>query len=207
MQTKEKRTMESTVLESLAATKHEFPKKAEKNYPSANQSLIYIDVRTPKEFQSVHIPGTRNIPLSELPGYVPELQRLAEEHRLIFVCRTHNRAQQALDYVQAQGITNAAVLDGGVSLWAARETGAKPGHQGMSIEGQVRAITGSLILLGVGLGFLINHWFLLLPALAGIGLIHAGLTDSCLMGNVLSHVPGNRARSFLPAPLQKGGQP
>ncbi len=198
--------MSRTFSQSSPSTQQKPKSQAGKSLASAGQSLMYIDVRTPQEFRSVHIPGTRNIPLLELPQYVSELRTLAEQNRLILVCRTHNRAQQALEYLHDQGITNCAVLDGGITLWAKREQGSSPSHQGISIEGQVRAITGTLILLGTGAGFFISPWFFFLPALAGIGLIHAGLTDSCLMGSLLSHVWSNRARSFLPAPLQKGGQ-
>ena len=66
------------------------------------------------------------------------------------------------------------------------------GKKSISIERQVRIAAGGLVLLGVILGFLINHVFLLLSGFVGAGLILAGITDWCGMGLLLARAPWNR---------------
>ena len=54
------------------------------------------------------------------------------------------------------------------------------------------------------MGFMVHSGFLLIPAIVGIGLLHAGLTDSCLMGMLLSKLPINRIK-HSPSTLAKKG--
>ncbi len=165
---------------------------------------LYIDVRTPQEFEGVHIVGARNIPLPDLHQYVDELKTLSQEHPIRLVCRTQNRVKIAYEYLTNNGVTNCEILDGGITAWVTQGKPAIHGKQGISLEGQVRAVAGGLILLGVALGFTIHNGFFLLPALVGSGLLHAGLTDSCFMGILLSKLPINRIRYSL-SPQQKKG--
>lgn len=153
---------------------------------------LLIDVRTPHEFAEIHIPEARNIPLSDLPRFVDELKGLSQERPLTLICRTHNRVKIAYEYLTYNSIANCRILDGGITDWVNSGKPVIRGRKGMSLEGQVRAIAGSLIVLGVGLGLSLHAWFFLIPVLVGIGLIHAGLTDSCLMGMLLSKLPMNR---------------
>ena len=51
---------------------------------------------------------------------------------------------------------------------------------------------GSLVVVGVILGAVVSPWYLLLPGAVGAGLVHAGLTDSCLMAILLAKLPFNR---------------
>ena len=169
-----------------------------------DQTPLYIDVRTPHEFESVHISGARNIPLPDLHAYVDELKTLSQERTVMLVCRTQNRVKIAYEYLTNNGLTNCGILDGGITAWVDQGKPVIKGQQGISLEGQVRAIAGGVILLGVALGFLIHSGFFLLPALVGAGLLHAGLTDSCLMGMVLSKLPMNRIKNSPSTPAKKG---
>jgi rhodanese-related sulfurtransferase len=167
-----------------------------KRPPSASSSLgatpVLIDVRTPKEFEEVRIPEARNIPLSDLHKFLDELKVLSQERPLTLICRTQNRVKIAYDYLTNNGVSNCRILEGGITGWVNSGKPVVRGRKSISLEGQVRAIAGSLVVLGVGLGISISAWFLLIPALVGIGLIHAGLTDSCLMGMLLAKLPMNR---------------
>ena len=165
---------------------------------------IYIDVRTPQEFESVHIAGARNIPLPDIHHYVDELKTLSQEHPLRLMCRTQNRGKIAYEYLTNHGITNCQILEGGITGWIAQGKPVIKGQQGISLEGQVRAIAGGLILLGVVLGFTVHSGFFVLPALIGVGLLHAGLTDSCLMGMLLSKLPMNRIENSRQPQEKKG---
>ena len=156
------------------------------------ENFLYIDVRTPQEFEGMHISGARNIPLPDLHKYVDELRALSQERPIMLVCRTQNRVKIAYEYLTNNGLTNCEILEGGITAWVDQGKPVIKGQQRISLEGQVRAIAGGLILLGVGLGFTVQSGFFLLPAIVGAGLLHAGLTDSCLMGMLLTKLPMNR---------------
>jgi len=169
------------------------------------EDFLYIDVRTPQEFEGVHISGARNIPLPDLHAYVDELKTLSHERSIMLVCRTQNRVKIAYEYLTNNGLTNCEILDGGITAWVDQGKPVVKGQQRISLEGQVRAIAGGLILLGVGLGFTVHSGFFLLPAIVGAGLLHAGLTDSCLMGMLLSRLPMNRLGGSHSESGKKGG--
>jgi hypothetical protein len=62
----------------------------------------------------------------------------------------------------------------------------------MSIERQVRIAAGALVTLGTGLGAFLHPLFLLISGFVGIGLVVAGITDTCAMGLLLARMPWNR---------------
>jgi rhodanese-related sulfurtransferase len=165
---------------------------------------VYIDVRTPQEFEGVHIAGARNIPLPDLHTYVDELKTLSQEHPIMLVCRTQNRVKIAYEYLTNNGLKNCEILDGGITAWVDQGKPVIKGQQRISLEGQVRAIAGGVILIGAGLGFTVHSGFFLLPAIVGAGLLHAGLTDSCLMGMLLAKLPMNRIPNSRPSNGKKG---
>jgi len=158
-------------------------------------SLLFIDVRTPSEFEEAHIPESRNIPLADVPKFLPELREAAKSQTLVLLCRTHNRVQMAHDHLVKNGITNCRMLDGGMTKWIADGNAVIRGRKGYSLERQTRLIAGLLVMVGIGLGITLSPWFLLIPAAAGVGLFHAGLTDSCLMGLMLGRLPFNRQKN------------
>ena len=169
------------------------------------KDFLYIDVRTPQEFEGVHISGARNIPLPDLHTYVDELKTLSHQRPIILVCRTQNRVKIAYEYLTNNGLTNCEILEGGITTWVDQGKPVVRGQQRISLEGQVRAIAGGLILIGLALGFTVHSGFFLLPAIVGAGLLHAGLTDSCLMGMLLSRLPMNRLEGSHSEIVRKGG--
>lgn len=169
--------------------------------PLSLSDPIYIDVRTPQEFEGMHISGSRNIPLPDLLTYVDELQTLSREHPIRLLCRTQNRVKIAYEYLTNHGLTNCEILEGGITAWVNQGKPVVRGQQRISLEGQVRAIAGGLTLVGVALGFTVHSGFFFLPAMVGAGLLHAGLTDSCLMGMLLTKLPMNRIKN---SPQKKG---
>lgn len=70
-----------------------------------------IDVRTPAEFESVHI---YNMPLDQLPEHQQELGCVVQVP-IILVCRSGKRAEQALHMLQQTDLPQLHVLVGGIS--------------------------------------------------------------------------------------------
>ncbi len=61
----------------------------------------------------------------------------------------------------------------------------------ISLERQVRIVAGSLVVIGVVLGYFVHPWFVGLSAFVGAGLVFAGITDFCGMGLLLAKFPWN----------------
>jgi rhodanese-related sulfurtransferase len=75
-----------------------------------------LDVRSPAEFESVHIPGAYNVPLDTLGEHAEDIQRHVEE-LVVLVCRSGMRASQAEQRLAAAGMGNVRVLEGGMMAW------------------------------------------------------------------------------------------
>lgn len=73
-----------------------------------------IDVRTAVEHAAGRIPGSRHIPLSEIPSVAPELER---ERPVVLYCRVGNRSGPAADAFMASG-WDAHSIEGGLVAWA-----------------------------------------------------------------------------------------
>jgi len=154
--------------------------------------VTLIDVRTPAEFESSHIPGSYNVPLDQLPDHRDELRnRLTGA--AVLVCRSGTRARQAEQLLRAVDLSALHVLDGGITAWEQAGLPVNRGHQPWGMERQVRGIAGGLVLTGV-LGSVIA-WSPLkwLAAFVGGGLLFSALTDTCGMAALLARLPWNRA--------------
>ena len=76
-----------------------------------------IDVREPEEFQSEHIVGAINLPLSRLDLLASGVAG-APHQPLVLVCRSGNRSRSACEYLTALGHSDLANLQGGTMTWA-----------------------------------------------------------------------------------------
>lgn len=82
-----------------------------------------LDVRQPKEYQQGHIPGSRLIPLGDLPGRVSELDR---QKPLIVYCAVGGRSKAAAQYLAGQGFVEVYNLTGGIKAWSGDKVGGEP---------------------------------------------------------------------------------
>ena len=152
--------------------------------------VTLVDVRSPAEFQSVHIPGSDNVPLDQLAEHRAEFRGIGSP--IVLVCRSGMRARQAEQSLQEADIPRLHVLDGGVSAWESAGLTVTRGRQAWSIERQVRAIAGGLVLLGALGSVLLWQPLVYLSMFVGAGLLFAGVTDTCGMGLMLARMPWNR---------------
>ena len=79
---------------------------------------VVIDVRGQDEFDGPlgHIPGARNIVLSELWSELHSLSEL-KETPLVFVCKTDKRSAKAAQLLRDAGFQQISVLRGGMEGW------------------------------------------------------------------------------------------
>jgi rhodanese-related sulfurtransferase len=157
----------------------------------SGRSLTLIDVRTPSEYRSLHIPGSRSIPLDQLDASsVKSLE--ASDGRIVLVCHSGRRAEMACEKLVNSGLGNLTVLAGGVTAWEKAGLPVNRGKKAISLERQVRIAAGFLVLCGVVLGGVLHPYFYALSAFVGAGLVFAGITDTCGMAMFLSKMPWNR---------------
>lgn len=157
------------------------------------QPFKIIDVRSPAEFESSHIPGAYNVPLDTLGEHREEIRTHLEEP-VVLVCRSGMRAQQAERALAEVGMSNVHVLGGGMSAWERAGGTVRRGRERWDIERQVRLVAGALV-LGAVLGSAVFRPAKWLAAGVGAGLAFAALRNSCLMGTVLARLPYNRGAS------------
>ena len=153
--------------------------------------LRLLDVRTPGEYESVHIRGAYNVPLDTLGEHGAEI-RVHVEEPIVLICQSGQRAMKAEAALKESGMPNLHVLDGGMSAWLQAGLPVERGAERLSLERQVRIVAGGLAAAGGVLALAVNPLFALLPAAIGSGLVFAGVTNTCGLGMVLSRLPYNR---------------
>ncbi|MFJ3975282.1 rhodanese-like domain-containing protein [Streptomyces sp. NPDC090021] len=165
--------------------------------PTALQQLIdsgrgprVLDVRTPGEFRTVHIPGAYNVPLDTLREHRAELLTHLDED-VVLVCRSGARAAQAEQALAEAGLPNLRVLDGGMMAWEAAGAPVNRGEARWDLERQVRLIAGSIVVVTGVVGVFVPGAHLIGTAI-GAGLTFAALSNTCAMGMMLAKLPYNR---------------
>ena len=146
-----------------------------------------VDIREPDEHAREQIPGAINVPVSrlcELPvGPV------------VFHCKSGMRTTaNTAALINAADGAPSHIVDGGSDAWRAaglptRVDAAQP----LEIMRQVQIAAGSLILIGILLGFLVAPAFFGVSAFVGAGLTIAGATGWCGMARLLRIMPWNRS--------------
>lgn len=153
-----------------------------------------VDVRTPGEYASGHIPGAHNVPLDRLREAVSALRVAAQRAPLAVVCASGNRSDSASRTLADAGVT-ASSVSGGTVEWT--QAGHAVDHaEGAGarwpMERQVRLAAGSLVLAGLAVGLARPRARLLSAAIGG-GLVFSAVTGTCGLATVLGKLPHNRA--------------
>lgn len=144
------------------------------------------------EFTEVHVPQARNVPLDEL---TPGLLQLPKDQPVYLVCKSGQRATKAAEKLAQEGFLQPIVIAGGIQSWIDADFPAAHNGAGtISLERQVRIAAGTLVFVGVVLGWFVQRGFYGLSAFVGAGLVFAGITDYCGMGLLLAKMPWNRRK-------------
>ncbi|MFC9427177.1 rhodanese-like domain-containing protein [Streptomyces sp. NPDC056987] len=158
--------------------------------------LTVVDVRTPGEYATGHLPGAHNVPLDHLDTALPALKTAAGRGDLLIVCASGARSATACLRLADQGIT-AATLAGGTTAWTqlGHDTHRPAGTRTpWAMERQVRLTAGLLVLAGLAAG---RNWGRARWLSAGVagGLVVSAVTDTCGMAAVLARLPHNQPRA------------
>ena len=87
-----------------------------KQWQDAGKSFVFIDVREPHEFQICRIPGTKLIPLGEVPKRTAEIDPTAEI--VVLHCKSGMRSGKAADFLRQSGYKNILNMKGGILAWS-----------------------------------------------------------------------------------------
>jgi rhodanese-related sulfurtransferase len=89
------------------------------------QGALLLDVRTPAEYASGHVPGAMNLPYDELTTRIQEID--ARHGDLVVVyCEKGPRASKAIATLVGAGFSSVRPLAGHMSAW--RSSGASIEH-------------------------------------------------------------------------------
>ncbi|WP_027661293.1 rhodanese-like domain-containing protein [Salinispora fenicalii] len=152
-----------------------------------------LDVRTPAEFDTAHIPGAYNVPLDQLKEHRAELRSHLDED-VVLICHSGTRATQARRTLAGIGLPNVKVLTGGMVAWRRSVGPVTEGTPRWDLERQVRLVAGVIVLASVVASLFVPgaEW---IAGLIGAGLTAAALTNTCALGMLLSKLPYNRNAS------------
>jgi rhodanese-related sulfurtransferase len=108
-------TVAPAATEAVAAEYHKITPEEAKARMDSGDEVTIVDVRTPAEYKSGHIPGAINVPnediLDEMPDELPDLNA-----ELLVYCRSGRRSSDAAHKLVAMGYAN--VYDfGGIIDW------------------------------------------------------------------------------------------
>lgn len=162
-------------------------------------NIDVIDVRTPVEFRASRASIARNAPLDSLdPSAIMHSRRDMMHEPLYVMCRGGNRSSKACQKFVDAGFSNVVNVEGGLDAWERAGLTMAGNPQVISLERQVRIAAGSLILIGIALGYFVHPYFIGVSAFVGAGLVFAGITNTCGMGLLLANMPWNQSHDQTP---------
>lgn len=154
------------------------------------QGAVLVDIREADEHAREKIPGASHKPLSAIDA--ADFSDV-EGKIAIFHCRSGARTQGNAARLSAAAACDAYVLEGGIDAWKKAGLPVKLDRkQPIDLMRQVQIATGSLVVVGAVLGFLVAPAFYVLSAFVGAGLVFAGISGFCGMARMLALMPWNR---------------
>jgi molybdopterin/thiamine biosynthesis adenylyltransferase/rhodanese-related sulfurtransferase len=81
---------------------------------SRGEEILLLDVREPWEMRLAVLPGSRAVPLGELPG---GLHTLPRDARIVVLCRSGARSAVAVGLLRTAGFPDVSKLAGGLERW------------------------------------------------------------------------------------------
>ena len=162
----------------------------------ASGAAVLLDVRTPGEFATGHVPGAQLLPLDDLDP-AAFLRQCGTADRPIYVlCQSGGRACKAIEKFQRAGFNGCVLVEGGTAAWIAAGLPVQhEANRGLPLMRQVQIVVGTLTATGVVLAMTVNPRFFIIPLLMGCGLLFAGVTGFCGLALLLAKLPWNRLQN------------
>jgi rhodanese-related sulfurtransferase len=81
------------------------------------EEFLLLDCREPKEFEIARIPGSRLIPMREIPNRIAELESFRDK-RIVIHCHHGGRSLRVTEWLREQGFAGAQNMTGGIDAWS-----------------------------------------------------------------------------------------
>lgn len=152
------------------------------------EAIQLVDVRSAGEYAAGHVPQATNIPLEQIEARLGDFGK----SRVAVLCQSGTRAGMACEILRSHH-DDLILVEGGTSAW--QKAGlpvVKTAASAWSLERQVRAIAGALVLIGTTLSLAVAPGWIYLAMFVGLGLTFAGITNICGMALLLAKLPWNK---------------
>ncbi len=94
-----------------------------------DETTYVLDVRSPEEYASGHVPGAVNIPYDQIASRIAEVPK---DKDVVLYCKSGRRAGIAAEVLAGQGYTRLQHLEGDIVAWVDKgrpvETPKDPAH-------------------------------------------------------------------------------
>jgi len=155
-------------------------------------TAVLIDIREPAEHARENIADARLVPLSVF-GPDKFAQERTAATSIIFHCQSGNRTCMNFEKLEAVGLPDIFVLEGGLGAWKQAGLPTRLDRkQPIELQRQVMIAAGTLILTGLILAYLVSPWFIALSAFMSCGLVFAGASGWCGLARLLVLMPWNK---------------
>ena len=169
-------------------TVHELQKRL-----AAGSPALLLDVRTPGEFGTAHVPGAKLIPLDQLDPAVFIREPGADPAPVYVLCQSGGRAKRAIEKLEAAGVKGCVLVEGGTQAWIdAGFSVTRGGSRVLPLMRQVQIVVGFLSATGALLALTVHPYFAMVPLVIGCGLLLAGVTGFCGLALVMAKMPWNQ---------------
>ncbi|MBS1516515.1 MAG: rhodanese-like domain-containing protein [Bacteroidetes bacterium] len=81
-----------------------------------SDDLVLLDVRSPREYNSGHLSGSRQINFIDR-NFKDQLAELAKDKKYIVYCQSGGRSEVTVKYMKDMGFREAHNIEGGLSEW------------------------------------------------------------------------------------------
>lgn len=159
-----------------------------------SNDLCVLDLRTQGERNGEYIEGSLHLSVQDLDpqNFEVLLNNVESEQPVYLMCQSGRRA-----VIAAEKLSDSArplvLVEGGINaLKTLNFNLASGGSKVISMQRQVQIVAGSMVLVGVVLGFGVHPNFFGLSAFVGAGLVFSGVTDTCAMMRCLAVMPWNK---------------
>jgi phage shock protein E len=104
----------ATVSTSFAAAPQVTPQQVREMQAQKSAALYVLDVRTPGEFASGHVPGAVNIPYDQVASRLAEIPK---DKEVVLYCRSGRRAGLAASELEKAGYKDLQLMQGDMPAW------------------------------------------------------------------------------------------
>jgi rhodanese-related sulfurtransferase len=80
------------------------------------EGFTLLDVREPWEFETAHMPGSKLVPVGDVPSRAH--QELDPEDQIVVVCHHGVRSLNVTAWLRQQGFEKAQSMRGGIDAWS-----------------------------------------------------------------------------------------